>query len=1131
MAKPSFHPQTVWRLSAVLVGFILALGAYVVAASTKGLYVGNDFYAPSPAAQGAARLSGFTRLFLFALHINEGGDISYNNIVVVRNGVYVGDPTWASRLAALKVKPTSIERIEMVVGGRDEVSMSTFANVKRIAASQGAGTNGILYRNFEALKNATGIDAIQLDDEQEYDGKSAVMLGKMIAGLGLKVALRPYTNQDFWVQVKSQLGTNVDAIYLQCYGDGAGNDLGRWIGGFNGFPVIPVLWGNSDTPARVSAKLRRWQNSLGVTGGIIWLNGSMPDDAPKWEQALAIGLDSFPTFRIVNKNSGKSLGIISGSLTNGTIVNQSHYSMDGSQQWSILPTENGSHYKLISWESGKCVSIYNDSRSPGALVWLWDYNADTGQQFDLVDAENGCFKIRNVRSGLVLEVSGGSMANNAIVHQNMDTGAASQQWELYPYGDAILAYDNFDYPPGDLSRQSGGAGWNGGWLDDSGSMTKVSAGSLTAGTNAPDGYDPRSSGNFAFVPTDDRVGRYLDCLPNGLFGVYGYLDANGRVGADGTTLYISFLQQPSVPSLFYEFEFHRGNVADLSRIAGIGNDTRTNNVNLRTQIRQFTRIGPGDTNVNLYVMRIDFKNGNDDVRVYRNPVSATEPAMPTLSVMGAADMSFDRICLAAFANKNTVKHDQIRIATSWPCALGDVPDSLVQPASNLVSADSLRKVRLSAQVLCSAAQKYYLLDGNTGIRAHLSRSLMLEPGDVVELVGLVQPQQHLVEVFQAVARKTGHLPLPPAQPLTASNSQPNAYWVSTEGLLTGLTDRGADRKLTIQIGLKSYEALLCFSDPLPGNWPLGSRVKLTGVYMHPDTNQMENPAANSFKLLLNSPAAIEIVARPPWWTFKRVMLVIGLLVAVLVLAMVWISLLRRQVEQHAVRLKREITERELADRGRIIEAERARISRDLHDDLGSILTQINMLSNFSIGTNVTPESSRERMQSIADKSHQLISALDEVVWMMNPKDETPSSLLAYIAAYAEEFASKTNIICRIEAPKSYPETVITAEARNNLFSSVKEAVNNAVRHGRPKQILVRFLVGNGKLTIQIQDDGAGFDTLEIKRGDGLANMQNRMQKLNGACHVESFLRGGTKVTLELPLDHAGPPGISDTRDC
>jgi|GEM_PF-2517581 len=1108
----SLH-KTAWmrHILCPLAGLVLLLlfPAQAGADAVKGMYVGGDFYAPGDAVQSAARVSGFNRLFLSFLHVDPQGNITYNNTPVVQNGVYVGDLAWRTKLAALKIQPTDIQRIELVVGG-DQGDVS-FANIKRLITAQGTDSNSILNKDFSALKTATGVDAIQLDDEKIYDAPSAVAFGKMVAGLGLKVTLRPGTNQNFWAAVKSQLGANVDAIYLQCYANGTNNDPGSWDNAFDGFKVYPGLWGNTDTPYSAMMKMRNWRQALGITGGFMWLNGTMPNDALKWSGALSYGLDSIACLRIINKNSGKSLNLVGGGTTNGCAIRQSRYSNGNDQRWMLVPTEKGDHFKIVSWVSGQCASIAYSSSLAGAQLWTWDYNSDPSQQFDLVEAGNGWFKIKNVRSGLVLEVAGGSMDDEAVVQQNLDTGAANQQWRFYPYGDTLLAADNFDYPLGKLSGWNGGEGWNGGWSDAFAPSTQVLPGSLIGGDNVPTDYDARSSGNMAFIPNSKRVGRYLDCSLNGIFGAYGYLDANGRIGADGKTLYISFLQQPAKTSLFYEFELNRG----IKRIAGIGNDTRTDDVNLRAPPGVFTPIGPGNTNVNFYVMRIDFKPGNDDVRVYRNPTSTTEPNQPTLALPDAADLSFNRISLAAFANDNQAKFDQIRIANSWAQAVAAASEFAVQPASNIVTSDVFRKIRISAQVLHGNGQGYYLLDGNIGVHVLLDRPALLSPGDVVDVTGLVERKNQFVDLIEATASQRSHLSLPQPRPLNFQNAG-SFPWVYGEGTLINIKETGTQRTLELQAGTKQFTARLQSGFLSRVSWPIGSRLKVTGVCLRPADSQAAPDGGHLIEILLNSPNAVEMIARPPWWTLKHALIVVGLLVAGLALAFIWISLLHRQVDRRTIQLKQEIGKREKVEQERIIAEERTRISRDLHDDFGSQLTQIGLLA-WLPEENSPPEKAGDRLRLIGEKSRHMVSALDEVVWMMNPKSETLSSFTAYVAGHAEEFLSKTDIACRVEAPNSYPEKTIASEVRNNLFSSVKEAINNAVRHGQPGQVLLQFVVSENEFTIHIQDNGCGFDPATVSHGNGLVNLRERMLKVNGQCQIQSSVPGGTKVTLQIYL--------------
>ncbi|HEY4414914.1 MAG TPA: immunoglobulin domain-containing protein [Verrucomicrobiae bacterium] len=255
---------------------------------------------------------------------------------------------------------------------------------------------------------------------------------------------------------------------------------------------------------------------------------------------------------------------------------------------------------------------------------------------------------------------------------------------VYLENDRIFAYEGFDYTGGfsliDGVSQNGGLGWSGAWQNIGGQNNFIQDNSMVGGTNVPPGYDALSTGNSYYNFSNGRIGRWLDCTTNGAFAKRGYLDANGNIGAAGKTIYVSFLQQPQVPNAFYEFEFHRGNLDDPGRIAGVGNDTATNDVYFRTPNGQFQDLGVGDSTagptgnlvVDFYIVRIDFQPGHaDNVTVYRNPTSLTEPATATVTLTNVGNMSFNGISLGAF-DGNYLGVDEIRIGASWSDALGMV---------------------------------------------------------------------------------------------------------------------------------------------------------------------------------------------------------------------------------------------------------------------------------------------------------------------------------------------------------------------------------------------------------------------------------------------------------------------------
>jgi hypothetical protein len=255
---------------------------------------------------------------------------------------------------------------------------------------------------------------------------------------------------------------------------------------------------------------------------------------------------------------------------------------------------------------------------------------------------------------------------------------------VYGRNNNLFVYDGFNYTdnqPIDGISQNGGTGWNGPWVhvDGSTGFTYVMTGNLVGDTNAPAGFDSRSLGNSLYNYGGERVGRFFDTSTNSELYKRLFVDGNGNIGADGKTIYLSFMLKPNTSGTFYEIGFKRGNLSDGGRIGGIGNDASGGNINLRAGGVNNYSLGAGDASiVDLYVVRIDYKSGNDDVFVYRNPVSVTEPATSTITVSNAADMSFNGLSVDAFGGPELAA-DEFRLGATWEDALGLAVSNLLPP--------------------------------------------------------------------------------------------------------------------------------------------------------------------------------------------------------------------------------------------------------------------------------------------------------------------------------------------------------------------------------------------------------------------------------------------------------------------
>ncbi|RAS66894.1 hypothetical protein C8D87_103233 [Lentzea atacamensis] len=261
---------------------LTALGSAPAAAQQSprsAIFGGGPFYSDGQAVMNTLRASGFTTVILWSIHVHPSGDLYYNDVLIVRDGRYVGDAGWPARLRTLKQAPTSVNRIEVSVGAW---AVPDWENIAKLISSQGTGPSSILHRNFQVLKTATGADAINNDDESYYQVGPTAAFARMAAGLGYsKFTFAPYTNQSFWAGLKNNLGTMVDRVYLQGYAGGAGNNPATWNRAL-GLTVDPGLWSKhgsgcaaGDSPATVESKMRSWRGSAGITGGFMWLYDDM----------------------------------------------------------------------------------------------------------------------------------------------------------------------------------------------------------------------------------------------------------------------------------------------------------------------------------------------------------------------------------------------------------------------------------------------------------------------------------------------------------------------------------------------------------------------------------------------------------------------------------------------------------------------------------------------------------------------------------------------------------------------------------------------------------------------------------------------------------------------------------------
>jgi signal transduction histidine kinase/ligand-binding sensor domain-containing protein len=200
-----------------------------------------------------------------------------------------------------------------------------------------------------------------------------------------------------------------------------------------------------------------------------------------------------------------------------------------------------------------------------------------------------------------------------------------------------------------------------------------------------------------------------------------------------------------------------------------------------------------------------------------------------------------------------------------------------------------------------------------------------------------------------------------------------------------------------------------------------------------------------------------------------------------------------------------------------LQKERARIAKDIHDDLGADLTQIAYLGELAQQDSGEPGKVAERIGTISSTARQAVKSLDEIVWAVNPRNDTLPHLIDYAGQFAVDYLRSTGIRCRLDFPEQIPAWELSTNLRHNLFLVIKEALHNIVKHAGATEIWLRVDLREDMLKVVVEDNGRGFiQAPDDALADGLRNMRQRIEEIGGECRVESQPQTGTRVILHLP---------------
>jgi ligand-binding sensor domain-containing protein/signal transduction histidine kinase len=207
-----------------------------------------------------------------------------------------------------------------------------------------------------------------------------------------------------------------------------------------------------------------------------------------------------------------------------------------------------------------------------------------------------------------------------------------------------------------------------------------------------------------------------------------------------------------------------------------------------------------------------------------------------------------------------------------------------------------------------------------------------------------------------------------------------------------------------------------------------------------------------------------------------------------------------------------------------MERERMRIARNMHDDIGSKLTKISYLSERLKLESPPDGPASDKVDSIATTSRDLLKALDEMVWAVNPHNDSLEQLASYLSQYAREYFQNTPVECKLRLQSELPPCNLSAEFRHNVFLAFEESLSNVLKHARASCVGVHIQVEQASLCIRVSDNGLGF-AVPARNGengasgrDGLANMRQHLADVGGTCLIQSQPGRGASVELRVALN-------------
>ena len=395
------------------------------------------------------------------------------------------------------------------------------------------------------------------------------------------------------------------------------------------------------------------------------------------------------------------------------------------------------------------------------------------------------------------------------------------------------------------------------------------------------------------------------------------------------------------------------------------------------------------------------------------------------------------------------------------------------------------------------------------------------PGERVQVIGFPETHRYSPVLTEVTLTKLGVQQSLKSVQLTANGIEEgglDSSLVTLDGMLRGQNMIGNNVLLALEWKDRTLQVLVPGIENKPLKIALGSRLQITGIcQVDPAPYAALGLGVGAVRIQARSPEDVTVLARPSWWTVRRALALMGGMAFVILAASIWIKELRRQVGERTVQLSAEIQLRERTEHRHALEQERARIAKDLHDDLGANLTQIVFLSERVEVARHDGQEATRWFNLIPATARRTIQSLDEIVWAINPRHDSLESLANYLSQFAQEHLTLARMRCVLDVPTVLPSVPLSAEVRHNLLLATREALQNAVTHAAATEVHLTLKLNEDGVSITIADNGKGFDPAAVSQaGNGLHNMRRRLQGIGGRLEINSRPGQGTTVFMLVP---------------